>query len=72
MLAGPATAETSARGVVERLALALQASLMRRHAEGMAAEAFSRSRLEGFGHSLGMLDAGFDARTLANRARLHL
>jgi len=71
MLADPATAETSARAVVERLALALQASLMRRHAEGSAAEAFSRSRLEGFGgHSLGMLDAAFDAGALARRARL--
>src|SRR5206468_4073972 len=45
MLADPATPETSARAVVERLALALQASLMRRHSDAMAAEAFSFSRL---------------------------
>ena len=71
MLADPATAETSARAVVERLAVALQAALMRRHADAAAAEAFSRSRLEGFGgHSLGMLDAAFDAGALARCARL--
>ena len=71
MLADPATAETNARAVVERLALALQASLMHRHAEAAAAEAFSRSRLEAFGgHSLGVLDAAFDVAALARRAQL--
>ena len=71
MLADPATAETGARGVVERLAVALQASLMRRLADGAPAEAFSLSRLEGSGgHSFGMLDRAFDAGALARRARL--
>jgi putative acyl-CoA dehydrogenase len=71
MLADPATAETAARAAVERLALALQASLMRRHARAAAAEAFSVSRLEAPGsHSLGTLAAGVDVRALALGARL--
>jgi putative acyl-CoA dehydrogenase len=70
-LADPATAETGARAVVERLALALQASLMRRHAAPMAAEAFSVSRLEARGaHSFGTLEAAFDVGALAREARL--
>jgi putative acyl-CoA dehydrogenase len=71
MLADPATAETGARAAVERLALALQASLMRQHADPAAAEAFSVSRLEAPGaHSLGTLAAGMDLGRLASRARL--
>jgi putative acyl-CoA dehydrogenase len=70
-LADPATAETGARAVVARLALALQASLMRRHAAPMAAEAFSVSRLEARGaHSFGTLEAAFDVGALAREARL--
>jgi putative acyl-CoA dehydrogenase len=71
MLADPATAETNARAVVERLALALEAALMRRHSEAAAAEAFSVSRLEGEGaRTLGTLPAAFDLARLARRARL--
>jgi putative acyl-CoA dehydrogenase len=71
MLADPAMAESGARAVVERLALALQASLMRRHATEMAAEAFSLSRLESGGmRSFGTLPAGFDLAALARRAGL--
>jgi len=70
MLADPATAEQAARAAVERLALALQASLMRRYAQPEAAEAFSVSRLEAPGsHSLGTL-AGSGLGALALRARL--
>ena len=70
MLADPATAEQAARAAVERLALALQASLMRRYAQPAAAEAFSVSRLEAPGsHSLGTL-AGSGLGALALRARL--
>ena len=70
MLADPATAEQGARAAVERLALALQASLMRRYARPQAAEAFSVSRLEAPGsHSLGTL-AGSGLEALALAARL--
>jgi len=70
MLADPATAEPGARAAVERWALALQASLMRRYAPAAAAEAFSVSRLEAPGsHSLGTL-AGPGLEALALRAGL--
>jgi putative acyl-CoA dehydrogenase len=71
MLGDPARAETNARAAVERLALALQASLMRQHATSQAAEAFSISRLEAPGsHSFGTLGAGFDHAALVHGARL--
>jgi putative acyl-CoA dehydrogenase len=71
-MADPATAETQARSVVEALALAVQASLMKRHADANAAEAFCASRLdcENGGRAFGTLGAGTDAAALLARAAL--
>ena len=71
-LADPALAETQARVVVERLALAMQSSLMSRYADDAAARAFAASRLEpqGSGGVFGTLAAGTDMGALVQRALL--
>ena len=68
----PALAETQARAIVERLALAMQSSLMGRYSDGAAARAFASSRLEpqGSGRVFGTLAAGTDAAALMKRAAL--
>ena len=70
-LSGP-NAESSARTVVEALATAMQASLMKRHAEAHAAEAFcaSRTRSPAGTCSFGTLAADFDAAAIVDRAAL--
>jgi putative acyl-CoA dehydrogenase len=71
-LADPSLAESQARAVVEALALAMQGSLMQRHAAPAAAEAFCASRLanRGSGRTLGALSAGIDTAPLVARAAL--
>ena len=55
-LANAAEAESRARRVVERMAIALQGSLLIRYGDPAVAGAFCASRLEGdWGHSLGTL-----------------
>jgi putative acyl-CoA dehydrogenase len=72
-LADPATAETGARSLLESLALCMQASLMKRHSSGDAAEAFCASRLDsGGGHAFGTLARGTDLRAIVERAQLQL
>ncbi len=68
---GDATAiETRARRLVERLALALQASLLVRHAEPAIADAFCTSRLAGdHGLAFGTLPPGIDCAHIVERAR---
>jgi putative acyl-CoA dehydrogenase len=62
--------ETRARGVVERLALALQGSLLVRNADPAVADAFSASRLGGeHGLAFGTLPRGVDFRRIIERAR---
>ena len=67
-----AAAEGEARVIVEQLALAAQASLMKRYADANAAEAFCASRLEpqAGGRAFGTLAAGTDTAALAARAAL--
>jgi putative acyl-CoA dehydrogenase len=61
--------ETRARRLVERLALALQASLLLRHAPAFVAEAFLVSRIAGDrGQAFGTLPAGIDTRAIVERA----
>ena len=63
--------EFRARRLVELAATALQASLMLRHADARAADAFCASRLGGdWGHVLGTLPAGTDCSALIERVRL--
>jgi len=61
--------EASARVAVERLALALQASLLVRHAPTPVAEAFRAARLAGGGHAYGTLPAGVDTSAILERHR---
>jgi putative acyl-CoA dehydrogenase len=61
--------EGRARRLVERLALALQGSLLVRHAPAEVADAFCASRLGGdHGSSFGTLPAGLDLTYVVNRA----
>jgi len=69
MLRGSGPGEAAARHLVERLALGLQASLLRRHAPAAVAEAFCGSRLAGGGGRLfGTLGGGADCRAIIERA----
>jgi putative acyl-CoA dehydrogenase len=60
--------EGGARGLVERMALALQASLLVRHAPQEVADAFCAARLGTRGGLYGTLPAGVDAAALVERA----
>jgi putative acyl-CoA dehydrogenase len=65
----PADPEFEARRVVGDLALALQASLLVRHAPAAVADAFCAARLEGAGGRVyGTLPAGVDAGAILERA----
>jgi putative acyl-CoA dehydrogenase len=71
-LADAATAEQSARAIVEALAVCMQASLMKRHADALAAEAFCASRLDAQGNAraFGTLPAQIDVAGIARNAAL--
>jgi putative acyl-CoA dehydrogenase len=63
-------AEFRARSMVERLALALQGSLLVRHGHPAVTDAFCASRLAGDGgRAFGTLPAGVDAQAIIERHR---
>jgi putative acyl-CoA dehydrogenase len=63
--------ESRARRVVERMALALQGSLLLRFGDEAVAEAFCNSRLAGdWGHAFGTLPAGTDFTRIIDRHRV--
>jgi putative acyl-CoA dehydrogenase len=65
--------EYRARGLVERMALALQGSLLVRHSPAEVSDAFCASRLGGeHGRALGTLPAGVDCEAIVERHRPHL
>ncbi len=65
----PAEAETRARHLVERLALALQGSLLVRHAPPAVADGFCATRLAGEGgRAFGTLPPGTDVEAILERA----
>jgi putative acyl-CoA dehydrogenase len=65
--------EPRARHVVERMALALQGSLLVRHGDPAVADAFSASRLAGDGgRAFGTLPAGIDFAAIIERHRVKL
>jgi putative acyl-CoA dehydrogenase len=69
-LATGGTEETDARRLVERMALALQGSLLVRHGHPAVTAAFVASRLEGDrGLAFGTLPAGTEFRRILERAR---
>jgi putative acyl-CoA dehydrogenase len=68
-LARPGDVEAISRRLVERAALAVQASLLLRHAPGFVAEAFCASRLAGdVGGTFGTLRPGADLAAILRRA----
>ncbi|HET7728509.1 MAG TPA: acyl-CoA dehydrogenase family protein [Usitatibacter sp.] len=70
-MAHPADLEPIARQVVERMAFALQASLLLRHSSTPVAEAFCATRLDGdWGRAFGTMPAGLVVPAIVDRARL--
>jgi len=68
-LAHPEELELRARGLVERMALALQGALLVRYSHPAVADAFCASRLAGeWGHAFGTLPAGLDLDPILSRA----
>jgi putative acyl-CoA dehydrogenase len=64
----PETMETRARQLVERMALALQGSLLVRFGDPAVADAFCASRLDGdWGSAFGTLPAGTDFQRIVER-----
>ncbi len=69
-LSAPQEHEARARRIVERMAIALQASLMIRHSPSAIADAFCATRLAGDDGSVyGCLPAGLDQRAIVERAQ---
>ena len=69
-LANPGDAETRARRVIERMAVALQGSLLVRYGDPAVADAFCASRLGGdWGHSMGTLPPGVKFTAIVERHR---
>ncbi|HUG83592.1 MAG TPA: hypothetical protein VMM13_03460, partial [Euzebya sp.] len=62
--------EYGARRVVEDMAVALQASLLVRHAPAAVADAFCAARLGDSGRVYGTLPPGLDTRAIIDRALL--
>jgi putative acyl-CoA dehydrogenase len=61
--------EYRARVLVDRMALAIQAALLVRHAPATVADAFCASRLADGGHrNLGTLPRGLDCAAIVERA----
>jgi len=70
-LAAPEEYEARARRIAERMAIALQASLLIRHSPLAVADAFCATRLAGDGATAyGGLPAGLDQRAIVERARV--
>jgi putative acyl-CoA dehydrogenase len=70
LAANPQTAEYVARRQVERLAVALQASLVVRHSTAEVAEAFLATRVAGDqGRAFGTLPTGIDCQAIIDRHR---
>jgi putative acyl-CoA dehydrogenase len=64
----PETLETRARSLVERMALALQGSLLVRYGDPAVADAFCASRLDGdWGRAFGTLPPGTDFKRIIER-----
>ena len=71
-LADPGDIELRARRLVERLALALQGSLLVRHGDPAVADAFCASRLDAAGGVFGTLPRGLELGAIVERHRPRL
>jgi putative acyl-CoA dehydrogenase len=70
-LSQPDEHEARARRIVERMAIAMQASLIIRHSPAAVADAFCATRLGDDGGAVyGSLPAGLDQRAIVERARM--
>lgn len=70
-LADPAGLEPMARRIVERMAFALQASLLVRYSTAAVADAFCATRLDGdWGHAFGTLPGGLETQAIVERSRV--
>jgi putative acyl-CoA dehydrogenase len=70
-LSDPDRLEAAARRLVEMMAVALQASLLVRHAPSAVADAFCATRLDGdWGRAFGTLPDGLETRAIIDRARV--
>jgi putative acyl-CoA dehydrogenase len=67
-VSGDRNDESQARALTRDLVLALQATLLLRHAPAEVAEAFCASRLGGESDVFGTLPAGTDTRAIVERA----
>jgi len=71
LLRDSGSVESTARRIVESIAIAFQASLMAQHASREAGDAFCASRLEGdWGRAFGTLPAGTRCEAILGRSRL--
>jgi putative acyl-CoA dehydrogenase len=68
LASGERNDESQARALTRDLVLALQATLLLRHAPAEVAEAFCASRLGGESDVFGTLPAGTDTRAIVERA----
>jgi putative acyl-CoA dehydrogenase len=69
-LSNGARVEAGARRLVERMAVALEGSLLVRYGDGAVADAFCASRLGGdWGHSFGTLPEGLQLASIVQRHR---
>jgi putative acyl-CoA dehydrogenase len=68
LVSDPSTAQWSARRVVEDMALALQASVLLRHAPPAVSDAFCAARLGARGLAFGDLPRGVDGAAIVERA----
>ncbi len=68
LVSDPAAAQWSARRVVEDMALALQASLLLRHAPPAISDAFCAARLDARGLAFGDLPRGVDGPAIVERS----
>jgi putative acyl-CoA dehydrogenase len=69
-LSNGARVEAGARRLVERMAIALEGSLLVRYGDGAVADAFCASRLGGdWGHSFGTLPQGLQLASIVQRHR---
>ncbi len=72
-LANPDALESRARHLVEQMAVVLQASLMLRHGDPVAAALFCSSRVAGeWGHAFGTLQPGPELKSVITRHRPRL
>jgi putative acyl-CoA dehydrogenase len=70
-LRNPQEHEARARRIVEKMAIALQASLLVRHSPQFVSDAFCATRLEGDGGvAYGSLPVGIDQRVIIERAQV--